>query len=111
MAVWATKCTTSPQTPVSTSTSSLIITHPISKWYYLLCVQGASCVWWRQPAVWDGVSEECLQTEWLQWLADPHSPQPLPACTSIKQAEFSGLPAFCWNYIQLNQQSAGLTYH
>jgi hypothetical protein len=40
MALWDTKCTASPLTPISTSTPSPIITHPINKLYYLLWCTG-----------------------------------------------------------------------
>jgi hypothetical protein len=41
MAVWNTKCTTSPLTPTFTSMPSPIITHPISKRCYLLLIHRA----------------------------------------------------------------------
>jgi hypothetical protein len=41
MALWVTKCTASPLTPVFTSTPSPVITHPISKRCYLL--------WYTEP--------------------------------------------------------------
>jgi hypothetical protein len=40
MTLWATAYSTSPHTPISTSTPSPIITHPIKKLYYLLWCTG-----------------------------------------------------------------------
>jgi hypothetical protein len=57
MAVWDTKCTASPLTPISTSTTSPLITHPINKRCYPLSYTGPEL----------SVMKTACRPSWCSW--------------------------------------------